>query len=309
MSAPSFVDPDLLRRIQALELKAREVAEGALLGIHHAPHRGRSIEFAEHKEYSPGDDVKRIDWKLFGKSDRYYVKEYEDDVNVTALALVDGSRSMAYRSETAKDQNGQALPTKTEYANVLACALSYLLLNQSDSVGLGIFGDNLGDYLPPRARKAHFHEITSRLAAHETKPGTDFAATLARTASMIKGRAIIIIFSDLLDEPEPMIKAIRLLRHRRHELVLFHVLDPDEIEFPFERLTVFRDLEGPARLLVDPRSIREQYRLHFDAFLSEIKTECAGHGIDYRLARTDEAPAGLLSSWLSYRAATQRPGR
>jgi uncharacterized protein (DUF58 family) len=301
-----FVDPDLLRRIQALELKAREVADGVLLGIHHAPDRGRSIEFAEHKEYSPGDDIRRIDWKVFAKSDRLYIKEYEEDTNITALVLVDGSSSMTYQGSLDRENNDSSR-TKLQHAGVLAAALSYLLLNQSDAVGLGVIGAGLIGFLPPRARQAHFHEVTARLAALEPKPGTDLAAALSDAANRLKGRALVIIFSDLLDEPGPMLKALRLLRHRRHEPVIFHVLDPDEIEFPFERLSFFKDMEGPTRLLVDPRSIRDEYRRHFERFLAEIKNECAGHGIDYRLALTTEDPARLLSSWLSFRAATQGP--
>jgi uncharacterized protein (DUF58 family) len=302
MSGNSFIDPELLRRIQALELKAREVADGVLLGIHHAPHKGRSIEFAEHKEYYPGDDIRRIDWKVYAKSDRLYVKEFEDDTNITALMLVDGSRSMSYGGG-AREARREPAPTKLEHARIMASALSYLLLTQSDSVGLGVIGAGLEDFLPPRAKQAHFHEITARLAGLEAKTGTDIGEALAGVSQFLKGRAMIIIFSDLLDDPEPMLRAVRLMRGRRHEIVVFHVLDPDEIEFPFERLSFFKDMEGPERLLVDPRSIREEYRRHFSRFMEQVKTECAGHAIDYRLARTDEPPARLLSSWLAFRAA------
>ncbi|HUT54667.1 MAG TPA: DUF58 domain-containing protein [bacterium] len=300
MSANSFVDPELLRRIQALELQAREVAEGVLLGIHHAPDRGRSIEFAEHKEYSPGDDLRRIDWKVYAKSDRLYIKEYEDDTNITSLVLLDGSASMSYQGQRAREAGS---PTKLDYARTIAAALSYLLLTQSDSVGLGIMGRGIHGFLPPRARQAHFHEIVARLAELDVEMGTDIGRALADAASLVKGRALIIIISDLLDDPGPMLKALSLLRHRRHEPVIFHVLDPDEIEFPFERLSLFKDMEGPARLLVEPRSIRDEYRRHFGRFLAGVKDECAGHGIDYRLALTTEPPALLLTSWLAYRAA------
>jgi uncharacterized protein (DUF58 family) len=309
MSPNSFVDPELLRRIQALELKAREVAEGVLLGIHHAPDRGRSIEFAEHKEYSPGDDIRRIDWKVFAKSDRLYIKEYEDDTNITSLVMLDGSNSMNYQG--GRSQDGREAPPKLDYGKTLAASLSYLLLTQSDAVGLGLIGRGLHGYLPPRARQAHFHEIVSRLAALETQKGTDIAAALADAASLIKGRALVIVISDLLDDPGPMLKALRLLRHRRHEPVIFHVLDPDEIEFPFERLSFFKDMEGAARLLVEPRVIRDEYRRHFGRFLAEVREECRGHGIDYRLTLTTEPPALLLTSWLAARAAAQgaRGGR
>lgn len=303
MSSPSFLDPDLLRRVQTLELRAREVAEGVLIGLHHAPHRGRSIEFAEHKEYSPGDDIRRIDWKLFAKSDRYYVKEFEDDTNIHAHLLLDVSSSMNYRSQTAKTDQGEPVLSKLDHARLLAAALSYLLLTQSDAVGLGFFSRELSEYLPPRARHAHFHEIVDRLATVPSAAGTDLAAALAGLLGHLKGRAMVIVFSDLLDDPAPMLKALRQLRHRRQELIVFQILDPDEIIFPFDRLSHFRDLESPLRLLVDPAGIQAEYRRYFAEFLAEVKKECTGHGIDYRLARTDESPVRTLTSWLSFRAA------
>ncbi len=306
-------DPELLQRIRALELKAREVADGLLLGIHHAPHRGRSLEFAEHKEYSPGDDLRRVDWKLFAKSDRYYVKEFEDDTNVTAVMAVDGSASMDYKWEGPGGRGKNGGPTKLDLARTLAGALSYLLLSQSDSVGLMTMAGKIVDYLPPRAKLAHFHEITARLGGLEPEKETNLAACLADLSTRLKERALIIILSDLLDEPEPAMKAIRLMRSRRHELVIFHVLDPSEIEFPFDRLSQFHDLEGPLKLLVDPRAIQKEYKKHFSGFLESVKAECAGAAIDYTLARTDREPASILSSWLMTRAASMgsrgRPAR
>ena len=302
----SVIDPEVLRRVQALELKAKEVADGVLMGIHHAPHRGRSLEFAEHKEYYPGDDIRRIDWKKFGKSDRFYVKEFEDETNITAMLLLDRSRSMDYRSEESEKKG---FPTKLEQGTTITAALSYLLLNQSDAVGMGLFGSGLSGVLPPRARQAHFHEITRRLVDLSPEEGTDIASALAQTAGTVKGRALILIVSDFLDDPDETIKAIKLLRGRRHEIALFHVLDPAEVEFPFERLSFFRDMEGPLRLLVDPRSIREEYKKHMSAYLARLRDECVGHGIDYWRAMTDEDPAKILTSWVAFRqAASQRTG-
>jgi uncharacterized protein (DUF58 family) len=312
MTNDKIIDPELLSHIQALELKVREVADGVLLGLHHAPHRGRSLEFAEHREYYHGDDIKRIDWKLYAKSDKYYIKEYEDDTNITALMMVDGSGSMEYKGADSKDPNGNPAPKKSEVAKIIAGALSYLLLTQSDSVGLGIMDSGVSDFLPPRARLAHFHEITTKLVKMDPHEGTDMAKSLGDLAGMIKGRALVIIISDLLDDPETMFKAIRLLRHKRHEVVIFQVLDKDELEFPFERLSHFLDMEGPLRLLVDPRSIQKEYLKHFNAFLKRVRDECFGHSIDYQLVRTDEDPVKILSSWLSRRAAMiggQRGGR
>ncbi len=311
MNGARVMDPELLRRIQTLELRAREVADGVLTGVHHAPNRGRSLEFAEHKEYTPGDDIRRIDWKVYGKSDRLYVKEFEDDTNITAIILVDGSNSMSYRSDTARVEDNGPVPAKLDAARTMAGALAYLLLNQSDAVGLGVVGDGLREYLPPRARESHFHEVTRRLAALEPVPATDTAKALAELVPLVKGRAMILVFSDLLDEPEPLLKSLRLMRRRRHELAVFHVQDPDEADFPFERLSIFQDLEGPLRLMVDPRAIREEYRRLMDEYVARVKSECAAHGIDFWPAPTDRSPARVLSSWLAFRGASSvgRGGR
>jgi len=293
----SVLDPELVRRIQALELRAREVADGVLMGIHHAPHKGRSLEFAEHKEYSPGDDIRRIDWKVYGKSDRLYIKEFEDETNINAVLLVDGSRSMDYPD----DGNGRM--KKLDSARIMAAAIGYLLLTQSDAAGLGVVRDGLYDWLPPRARQAHFHELTRRLAMIEPLPGTDIPRALADLAALLKGRAMVIVFSDLLDDPHQLMRSVRLLGSKRHETVLFHVLDPDEIEFPFSALSMFKDMEEPLQLMIDPRTIRREYRKNFGRFMEDIKAECAGRGIDYHLARTDQPPAKTITSWLSIRAA------
>jgi len=299
MNSNSILDPALAGRMRALELQAREAADGVLAGIHHSPHRGASIEFAEHKPYAPGDEIKLIDWKLYAKSDRFYIKQFEDETNLRVCLLVDGSGSMAYRGQ-GRDQ------TKLDYARTAAAAIAYLLLGQSDSVGLGVIGKGLRAYLPPRAKLAFLQEILAGLVQTEPESGTDISAAVFDLIARFSGRGLVFIFSDLLDEPEPMLKALKMLRHRRFEVVLFHVLDPEELEFPFDRLTVFEGMEEKIQLLADPRAMREEYRRQVNLFLEEVKQTASGHGMDYWLAETKTPVAQALSGYLAYRASRRR---
>jgi len=302
MNATSILDPGLAARIRLLELQARQAAEGVLAGIHHSPHRGASIEFAEHKPYTPGDEIKLIDWKLYAKSDRFYTKQFEDETNLRAYLLLDGSGSMAYQGEGRET-------SKLDYARSAAAALAYLFLGQSDSVGLGVFGSELRSYLPPRAQFAYLQEILRALAETEPTPGTDLAAAAYSLVERVTGRGLVCIFSDLLDEPEPMLKALKVLRHRRFEVVLFHVLDPDEIEFPFENLTVFEGLEEKIQLLADPRAMAEEYRRLFGAFLEEVRETAAGQGMDYWRMATSEPLGPSLTRYLAFRSSLRRARR
>jgi len=285
--------------MRTLELLAREAAEGVLAGIHHSPHRGASIEFAEHKPYAPGDEIKLIDWKLYAKSDRFYIKQFEDETNLRAYLLVDCSGSMAYQGE------GRPL-SKLDYARAAAAAVAYLLLGQSDAVGLGIIGNGLRTFLPPRAKFTYLQEILRSLAETQPEPGTDLAKSVFDLVGRVSGRGLVFIFSDLLDEPEPMLEALKLLRHRRFEVVLFHVLDPEEIAFPFDRLTVFEGMEEKIQLLADPRPMRAEYQRQVQLFLEQVKQTAAGHGMDYWLAQTDSPLAQVLSGYLAYRSSLRR---
>ena len=299
MNQTTILDPALAARMRTLELLAREAAEGVLAGIHHSPHRGASIEFAEHKPYTPGDEIKLIDWKLYAKSDRFYIKQFEDETNLRAYLLVDGSASMAYRGEA------QSL-SKLDFARAAAAAVAYLLLGQSDAVGLGIVGQGIRTYLPPRAKFAYLQEILRSLAEIAPEPGTDLAKSVFDLVGRVSGRGLVFLFSDLLDEPEPMLQALRLLRHRHFEVVLFHILDPEEIEFPFDRLTMFEGLEEKIQLLADPRAMRAEYRRQVQLFLEQVKQVAAGHGMDYWLAETKYPLSQVLSGYLAYRSSLRR---
>ena len=299
MNTTSLLDPALAARVAALELKARQAAEGVLAGIHHSPHRGASIEFAEHKPYTPGDEIKLIDWKLYAKSDRFYIKQFEDETNLRAYLVLDGSGSMTYQGE------GREM-SKLDYARTAAAALAYLLLGQNDAVSLAVFGAGLRTYLPPRSKFAFLHEILRGLLEIRPEPGTDLSRSVYDLLERVSGRGLVFIFSDLLDEPGPMFQALKLLSHRRFEVVLFHILDPDELDFPFDRLSVFEGMEEKIQLLADPRAMREEYRRQISLFLEEVKLVASGHHLDYWLAETQNPVSQTLSGYLAFRASLRR---
>ncbi len=289
------LDPQTIARLRTMELKAREVAEGVLVGIHHTPHRGSSIEFAEHKEYTPGDEIKLIDWKAYAKSDRYYVKQFEDDTNIKCMIMLDGSGSMAYKGT----QDVQM--SKLEYASLAASSMAHLLLNQSDAVGMGVMGQGLRDFLPARAKMNHLQEILRIMVNTKPQKGTDLAQSINELVERISGRYLIAFFSDLLDEPEPLIRALKLLRHRHHEIVVFHIMDPDELEFPFSRLTMFEGMEEPVRLLADARAMRDEYLRQIGLYLDEIKQVCISNQIDYWMMDTRTPLVKALTGYLALR--------
>jgi uncharacterized protein (DUF58 family) len=306
-----LLSADLVARLRMLELKAREVAEGALTGIHHSTHRGSSLEFAEHRPYSPGDEIRMIDWKLFAKSDRYYIKQFEDETNIRCLILVDGSSSMTYRGPGPASQKKGVpeLLSKLEYAQVLAAAIAWLLLNQSDAVGLAVFGSGVRKYLPPRSQSSFLQPILKGLTEIVPEIGTDLSHSVHEVIELTHGRTLFIFLSDFLDEPEPMLQALKLLKHRGHEMILFQILDHDELEFPFSRLSMFEGLEEEVRLLVDPRAIREEYQRQVQLFLDKMKGECLGARIDYWFVNTATPAQHALSGYLAHREARRKTAR
>ncbi len=306
-----LLSADLVARLRTLEIKAREVAEGALTGIHHSSHRGSSLEFVEHKPYSPGDDIRMIDWKLFAKSDRYYIKQFEDETNIRCLILVDGSSSMAYRGmgPSGQKKGPRERMSKLEYAQVLAAALAWLLLNQSDAVGLAVFGAGVRKYLPPRSQSSFLQPILKGLAEIVPEPGTDLGRSVHEVIERTHGHILFIFISDFFDEPEPMINSLKLLKHRGHELILFQILDHDEIEFPFSRLSMFEGLEEEVKLLVDPRAIREEYQRQVQFFIERMKSECLGDRIDYWFVNTFTPAEQTLSGYLAHREARKKTYR
>jgi uncharacterized protein (DUF58 family) len=274
---PNYFDPLTLSKLSTLLLRARYVVEGLISGLHTSPYKGFSVEFSEHRQYAPGDEIRHIDWKAYAKFDRYYIKEYEEETNLRCYLLVDASASMNYRS------NGVS---KFDYACYLAAALAYIMLNQQDLVGLVTFSDRIRRQLPPRSSPGHLRAVLDGL--EQTRPGgdTDLGRTLHHIASQLKRRGLVIVLSDLLDEPMEVMQGLRHLRYQKHEVLVFHVLDHDELTFPFTQLTQFEDLEDETRVIADPRAIAADYQAQIQQFIKDYETMCRRQSIDYTLFNT-----------------------
>jgi uncharacterized protein (DUF58 family) len=288
-----YFDPLVLAKISNMSLRARFVVEGMLSGMHKSPYRGYSVEFAEHREYVPGDEIRRIDWKAYGKFDRYFVKEYEEETNLRATIFLDASASMAYGS--------QAL-SKFEYGCYLAASLAYLMLRQGDYVGLVTFGADVQRYIPPRSGLTHMQALTHQLENTEPSGATHLARSLRDIAGKITKRGMILVISDLFDDPEAVLQTFKFFRHRRNEVMVFHLLDRDELEFPFERLTVFEDIEDPAaRVLAEPKIIREAYLQQVQTFIDDYRQACRRDLIDYNCFPTTTPLDIALTRYLARR--------
>jgi uncharacterized protein (DUF58 family) len=286
-----LLDPVALSRLSNLELRARSVVEGALAGMHKSPHHGSSVEFAEHKEYAPGDEIKHIDWKAYGKFDKYYVKRYEDETELRAYLVLDTSASMAYQ--------GRGI-SKLEYARTLAASMAYLLLRQQDQVGMVAFGDKLRGYLPPRSRGGHLSDLLTALDGATAEGKTDLQRAIAYVSEVAQRRAMLVFFSDLLGTNERVRALLRGLRARKHDVVVFHTLDPDELTLPFEGTTVFESLEDPSQsLIADPGDIRKAYQRELDAFVEGYRTGLAEGDVEYHLVDTSRPPAEVLLQFLT----------
>jgi uncharacterized protein (DUF58 family) len=290
-------DPSELRKYGGLTLVASTLVEGFLTGVHKSPYKGYSVEFAEHRQYYPGDEIRHVDWRVYGKTDRYYVKEYEEETNLKMHLLVDASGSMAYRGAHA---------SKFQYAQYVAASLAYLMLHQRDAVGLVIHDTRLRQIIPARANTKHLLRLIRTL--ENTQPGGETAlAPLWHDLAgyRLRRRGMVIILSDCFDDVGPLLKALRHFRHQRHEVILFHILAREEIEFPFRRLTQFRNVERLSdRLLVDPHRMRREYLERFHAFCQRLRDEAGQMRIDYHRICTDEPVERALGVYLSRR---QRP--
>jgi uncharacterized protein (DUF58 family) len=313
-ASPTRLDPAALAKLSRLEIVARLVVEGFISGLHKSPHKGFSVEFAEHRQYVVGDNIRDIDWKLFGKSDRFFIKQYEEETNLRAYLLVDASGSMNYagpaegsrRREEAgflRSANSTSLrPTKFRYASCAAAALSYLMLQQRDAVGLVTFDSRVRRYIPPRAKAAHLRGIFEEL--DRTQPGADtnLSTIFHDLAERFRKRGLIIVFSDLFDDPEQLANALQHFRHKKHEVIVFHILDDDELTFPFQHLTQFEDLEiADARLLIEPRQLRDEYLSQVNTFIERVRRICWQFRIDYVPMRTHEPFDAALATYLARR--------
>jgi uncharacterized protein (DUF58 family) len=291
----SYLDPKVLNKVIKLELRARLVVEGFVSGMHRSPYRGYSVEFAQHREYVPGDDIRFLDWKILGKSDRFYVKEFEEETNLRAHLFVDQSESMAYAHDGGM--------SKFDYGATAAASLAYLIQQQSDAVGITLFNDAVTRTVPPSNTRQSLGNVFESLSEAVPTAKTRIGATLKELAANMSKRGLVILFSDLFDEPESVLRGLRELSRRGHDLIVFHVLDRDEVEFPFERMTLFKGLEQMPELLVDPRSLKQAYLAEIEAFQAAIRKGCLAQGIDYVRLIDDQPLDVVLSSFLSFRAA------
>ena len=289
----NYFDPKVLAGISNLSLRARWVVEGMLSGVHRSRSKGFSVEFEEHREYSPGDEIRRIDWKALGKFDRYFIKEYEDETNLRAYLLVDTSGSMDYASDGI---------TKFDYGCTLAASLAYLILRQQDAAGLVTFSDHIEAFIPPKAKRDYLLQILHALENRGPAGETDVGKILEEIASQIKRRGLVVLVSDLLDEPERILKGLRLFRFKGNDVIVFHLLDPAELSLPFDGNIQFEDLEElNLRVVADPRAIRKTYQEVVEEFTSRMRQECHDNVIDYQLISTSTPLDQALASYLSWR--------
>jgi len=273
-----FLKPDTISKLANLELKARLVVEGFIIGLHKSPYHGFSVEFAEHRQYMPGDEIKHIDWKVYGKTDRFYVKEYEEETNLKAYILLDASGSMGYKSQNI---------SKIEYGSYLAASLTYLILKQRDALGLAIFDEKIRRYIPPKSVLGYFYNITKELQKVETKDVTNIHFILHELAERIKRRGLIIIISDFFDDPEKVFSGLKHFRHKKHEVIVFHILDPQEVNFKFKQDGLFRDLETGEVMNVQPWHLRKEYKGQIREYINIFKKCCLEDRIDYCFLTTD----------------------
>jgi uncharacterized protein (DUF58 family) len=287
-----YYDPQKLARLRNLQLLARTVVEGYVSGLHRSPFKGFSAEFAEYREYLPGDDLKHFDWRVFARSDRRYVKQYEEETNLTCTLLLDASGSMAFGSGDA---------TKFDYACTLVAALAYLMVRQRDRVGLAVFDDDVRERIPPRSSPAHMKNIVERLERLHPSGETGTARALHAVADGIRRRGLVVVVSDLIDDQAAVMGALNHFRHDRSEVIVFNVFDPAERDLPFDGQVDFEDMETGRRMLVQPDVIREDYRRRFAGFVQRYRQECAASLVDYQLVTTDMPFELMLAAYLSRR--------
>jgi len=289
----NYFDPRVLAGISSLYLRARWVVEGLMSGVHRSRSKGFSVEFEEHREYSPGDEIRRIDWKALGKFDRYFIKEYEDETNLRAYLLLDASASMNYASDGV---------TKFDYGCTLTASLAYLILKQQDAAGLVTFSDRIESFIPPKAKRDYLMQILHALENRGPAGETNVGRILEDIAGQLKRRGLVILVSDLLDEPAQILKGLRLFRFKGNDVIVFHLLDPAELNLPFDGNILFEDLEElNLKVIADPRTIRKTYQEVVGEFITEMRKQCHNDAIDYQLIPTSTPLDQALTSYLSWR--------
>ncbi len=289
---PNYLDPKVLERIKRLDVRARLVVEGFITGQHKSPYNGFAVEFASHREYAPGDEIKHIDWKVWSKTDRLYIKEYEEETNLKTTLIVDCSKSMGYRGAGWR---------KFDYAATAGASLAHLLQHQGDAVGLVTFNTAVRDVLPPSARSNHLKEMVHLLGETEPDEETDVGDVFLELVPQIRARGLVVIISDLFADLPTLRRSLQQFRLRKHEVVVFHVMDRDELEFPFEDNTRFVGLESPDEVHADPRALRKTYLEIVDRYRRDVRKVCDRLGVDYALLDTGEPLDAVLSRYLSFR--------
>lgn len=290
----SYLQPETLAKLHGLELRARHIVEGYVSGVHRSPFHGFSIEFAEHREYVPGDDLRYVDWKVFGKTDKFYLKQYEEETNLVCYLLVDCSESMRFKSDDAP-------LSKLEYAQTVAASLAYLILQQQDSVGLATFDNELRSLVRASSNPSHLKQLLYVMEHTSAERKTRTGPIFHDLAERLKKRGVVVILSDLFDDVPTMLAGLKHFRHRRHEVILFHVLDPAELDFPYRNTTLFKGLEQLPDVLTDPRALRQAYLQEFGKFTQSVRKGCRHQHIDYVEMRTDASLEVALSSYLASR--------
>ena len=288
--AKKYLDPKIINKISQLNLKARHIVEGFLAGMHKSPYKGFSVEFAQHREYTPGDDLKHLDWKVYARSDRSYIKEYELETNLRSHIFLDASESMLYGSKEGM--------TKLDFASYVAASLAYLVINQQDAVSLAVFDREVRKFVPPGSSRSQLMPVLESLASATAEKKSDIGAVFNYFAERLKYKGLVIIISDLFDNVDNILAGLQHFRHKRHDVILFHILDEYETRFPFENMTLFEGLEEYPELLCDPHALRKAYLEEVDGFIAQLKAGCLKIHVDYEQLTTNQKQDVALSRYL-----------
>ena len=297
-----YLQPSTLARVTALDLRARFIVEGMMQGQHRSPFQGSSVEFAQHRPYVPGDDTRRVDWKVFGRSDRIYIKQFQEETNLPLLLVVDASESMGFGSQVFDGHPW----TKYDHATSIAAALAYLAVNQQDTVGLAVFDTTLRKYLKPSNRAGQWKTLIQEMQQTPRGDKTGTGKVLDQVADKLSHRSLIVLISDLFDDLDSLKSGLRHLRYRKHEIVVLQLLDPQEVDFPFEDVTLFKGLEQAGDLLTEPRALREGYLKQLNDFTDATKKLCRSMNIDFRRFNSGEPLDAALSTFLAERLASMK---
>ena len=289
-----YLQPENLAKIDSLEMKARLVVEGFITGLHRSPYHGFSVEFAEHRQYRPGDEIRHLDWKVFARSEKYYIKQYEEETNLRSMIIVDSSASMKYAS--------QGNITKFEYASYLAASLSYLLISQRDAAGLALYDDGIRTFLPARSKQSYLSELMRTLDSTEPSNTTGTATALDEIAERIRRRGLVVVISDFFDDTQSVLKALSHFRHKNHDIIVFQLLDPKELDFKFGPAAHFIDMETAEEMVTQPQQIQKSYAEAMHTFTQNLKKGCRNLNVDYNLIVTNDPFDKALREFVAKRS-------